>query len=224
MTVSPFQLLSYAEDFQNFAIEKLAFIRKLPNGKWRVVSRKGKNLGTYDSRAAAVKRLQQVEFFKRQGSDKNHPTYSSTMRLLNQEADPQTIQHFQQTFKEHFDRLYSEGEENPEEEALEIAIKSLEPLKKKAIDENKLGNPEAVGNYIVGLIHFLFRRVPNKNQPKLLKSLKRKIYYINEYELTSKKLSNSSSIGTSITIIKHLLFNKNPKYIRETLNTIVRNI
>jgi hypothetical protein len=41
-------------------------IRKLPGvNKWRVLSEKNhKNMGTYSSRPAAVKRLQQVEFFK----------------------------------------------------------------------------------------------------------------------------------------------------------------
>jgi hypothetical protein len=34
--------------------------------KYRVVSAKGKNLGTYTSREDAVKRLKQVEFYKNQ--------------------------------------------------------------------------------------------------------------------------------------------------------------
>lgn len=44
---------------------KNAYIKKLPNGKYRVYSEKGKHMGTYDSMAAAKKRLQQIEFFKR---------------------------------------------------------------------------------------------------------------------------------------------------------------
>ena len=39
-------------------------IRKLPNGKFRLVSKSGKNLGTFNTRAAAVKREGQVRFFK----------------------------------------------------------------------------------------------------------------------------------------------------------------
>lgn len=42
---------------------KLSFIKKL-KGKWCVVSKKGKSLGCYGSRKAALKRLRQVEFFK----------------------------------------------------------------------------------------------------------------------------------------------------------------
>ena len=34
---------------------------------YQVVSKKGKNLGKYKSRKAALKRLRQVEYFKHQG-------------------------------------------------------------------------------------------------------------------------------------------------------------
>jgi hypothetical protein len=44
--------------------EKLAIIRKLPNGKFRVHDRKGRNMGTYSSRSAAEERLKQIEYFK----------------------------------------------------------------------------------------------------------------------------------------------------------------
>ena|SRR3990167_5266349 len=43
---------------------KLSYIRQLSSGKWRVYSRNGRNLGTYDSHSAAKKRLAQVEMFK----------------------------------------------------------------------------------------------------------------------------------------------------------------
>lgn len=44
--------------------EKLAIIRKLPNGKFRVYDRKGRSMGTYPSRSGAENRLRQVEYFK----------------------------------------------------------------------------------------------------------------------------------------------------------------
>ena len=45
-------------------------IVKLPNGKYRLVSKKsGKNLGTYSSRAGAAKRERAVEYFKHQHED-----------------------------------------------------------------------------------------------------------------------------------------------------------
>jgi hypothetical protein len=45
----------------------LEFIKKIGPGKWRVLSRKGKNLGTYGSKKKAAKRLGQIEFFKKKG-------------------------------------------------------------------------------------------------------------------------------------------------------------
>jgi hypothetical protein len=41
-------------------------IRRVKGG-YRLVSRKGKNLGTYPSKAGAQKREQQVQFFKKKG-------------------------------------------------------------------------------------------------------------------------------------------------------------
>lgn len=40
-------------------------IRKVKEG-YRVVSEKGRNMGTYKSKEEAKKRLQQIEFFKHQ--------------------------------------------------------------------------------------------------------------------------------------------------------------
>jgi len=39
-------------------------IRVLANGKFRLVSKKGRNLGTFDTRKAAENREREVQFFK----------------------------------------------------------------------------------------------------------------------------------------------------------------
>ena len=39
-------------------------IRALPNGKFRLVSKKGRNLGTFGARSAAEAREREVRFFK----------------------------------------------------------------------------------------------------------------------------------------------------------------
>lgn len=46
------------------SFEKVSFIRKIKN-EWCVVSKKGKKLGCYKSRKAAVKRLKSIEYWKR---------------------------------------------------------------------------------------------------------------------------------------------------------------
>lgn len=42
-------------------------IRKIGGDKYRLYSKKGKNLGTYDTRAGAEKRERQVQYFKHKG-------------------------------------------------------------------------------------------------------------------------------------------------------------
>lgn len=41
--------------------------RKMPNGKYRLVSKKGKNLGEADSLKGCRRREQQVQYFKKRG-------------------------------------------------------------------------------------------------------------------------------------------------------------
>lgn len=50
-------------------MRKIAYIRKLDGGKYRVYSEKGRNMGTYDSRKKAKERLGQIEYFKHQSDD-----------------------------------------------------------------------------------------------------------------------------------------------------------
>lgn len=46
------------------SLVRIAYVRKLRNGKWVVKSRKGKILGTYDTKHDALKRLKSIEFWK----------------------------------------------------------------------------------------------------------------------------------------------------------------
>ena len=50
-------------------------IVKLKNGKWRLKSKAGKNLGTFDSREAAEKHEREVEYFKKQGTQNMKPSF-----------------------------------------------------------------------------------------------------------------------------------------------------
>lgn len=52
-------------------IEKYAYIRKLHDGKFRVYSEKGRNMGTFPTRSQAKKRLKDIEFFKRRNQADN---------------------------------------------------------------------------------------------------------------------------------------------------------
>ena len=59
--------ISYHQDKKSITIDKKHLeekIVKLSNGKYQVQSRKGRNLGTYNTKKEAEKRLQQVHYFK----------------------------------------------------------------------------------------------------------------------------------------------------------------
>lgn len=114
---------------------KIAYIRKLPNGKYRVFSEKGRNLGTYDSKEQAKKRLRQIEFFKHKKASANidlsnldNITYSSVVRELNKLVDKTALNDFIGSYKKCFDQLVSSGKENPEEQALPAALLHLKKL------------------------------------------------------------------------------------------------
>ena len=53
-------------------------IRKLDNGKFRLYSKKGKNLGTYDTRKGAEERERQVQYFKHLGEITADPRIKKT--------------------------------------------------------------------------------------------------------------------------------------------------
>lgn len=229
--MSSFKIEAYAHDYMLFCSEntlvKIAKIRKLPNGKYRVLSEKGKNLGTYDTRALAVKRLQQVEFFKHKKA--NDDSYSATMRELRKNYDEDVVSKFQSTFKKTFDDALIDGDENPEIPAMEAAMECISnddhmnAFKKQASAIN-LGDPEFAGKYLADLLRFLLRRISAERRPKSIESLKRKIYYLNEYVMAGKKTPPSSSMGQSIVLLKNILLEHPPTYIRTVLNSIVRNL
>ncbi len=111
-TLSEFIKLYYSG-----SLVKIAYIKKLPNGKYRVFSEKGKNMGTYNSQQAAKKRLQQIEFFKhKKASDNNildlshldDVSYSSVVREL-RKLDKKAAASFISIYKKCFDHLISKN-------------------------------------------------------------------------------------------------------------------
>jgi hypothetical protein len=115
---------------------KIAVIKKLPNGKYQVQSHEGKNLGTYKSKEKAEKRLRQIEFFKyldkhpskrkKKAStdqkidltDVDDMSLSAIMRQLNKQCDPGVATDFLTLFKQCFDRLILDNEDEPSKKAL----------------------------------------------------------------------------------------------------------
>jgi len=220
----------------------IAYIVKM-KGKYRVVSEKGKNLGESDTRAGAEKRLKQVEFFKHkdhnQADDKELDltdieefSYSAIVRKLRQKASKEQVKLFLTLYKKQFDKAVRDKVQKPEKIALQntfIKFKKIVKLKysKKMIKNaaiTELGDAASVGAYLANIVKFTIQRISPEKRQGALESLKNKLYHLNEIELSNKNLPASSSMGQSITFVKHVLFNHDAQYIREVINNLVRNL
>jgi len=227
---------SYAQEFVNScgrgARVKVAIVKQLPDGDWTVQSLKGKPLGKYKTKGDAVKRLRQIEYFKKHKKKKSASegnSYSSIMRDLRKSYDEETVNRFQKEFKKRFDDAILGGIDSPEEEVLEDAMKCItfEDDKRafvKAASAIELGDPEFAGKYLSDVLKFVMRRISLEKRTKSLENLRKKIYYLNEYQMASKRVPPSSAIGQSITLLKHILLEHDPKYIRAVLNSVVKYI
>lgn len=229
------------------SLMKIAVIKRLPNGKYRVLSEKGKNLGTYKSKDAAKKRLKQIEFFKHiednnkaedeaksviDLSEVEELSYSALLRKLRKNAPKECVKEFLKIYNDQFNRAIRDGLQKPESIAMQNALilfnkqhkikMNMDIVKNAAVTE--LGDPRLVGKYLADIIRFTLTRITPEKRPNALNSLKRKIYSFNEIEISNKNLPPSSAIGQSLTFVKHVLFNHNARYIREVLNNIVRNL
>lgn len=227
---------------------KISFIKKLPNGQYRVMSEKGRNMGTYDSEEKASLRLKQVEYFKHKGhkaddnftkdkkeidlTDIDDFAYSAIVRKLRQKADKNQVMQFLQLFKKEFDKAIKKKLNKPEKVALQnsvIKFNKLCPIKlpKKMIKNaavSELGDSASVGKYLSDIVKFTISRISPENRGKSLENLKNKIYSLNENEIGNKNMPNGASIGQALVFVKHVLFGHGASYVREVLNNIVRNL
>lgn len=238
-------ILKLANNYHDscFGIVKEAVIKKQPNGKYRVLSEKGKNLGESDSRSGAEERLRQVEYFKHKDENKAEDkeidltdaddwSYSAIMRKLREKGSKEQVLTFLKIYKTHFDKAVKNKLQKPDKVALQnTAIKfsklytikfSKKLVKKAAVAE--LGDPVLVGKYLADIIRFTLNRISPEKRPGAIDSLRKKIYAMNERELSDKKMPPSAAMGQSITFVKTVLFNHEQSYIREVINNLVRSL
>lgn len=224
---------------QEDSLTKLSFIRKM-KGYWCVISRKGKVLGRYKTKREAINRLRAIEFFKhhKKASVEDEVSYSSMMRTISKNYPKEVLNKFRSIYKEEFDNALLEGDDKPEDRAFNRALQFVDTLNDELktnslsyiVDglskygANELGNPDDVGLYLANLIKFILRKISSENRQKSIRNLKHKILLLDEVSLANKKMPASSSIGQSLVVIKHLMFGKDPSYIRGVLNSIARNL
>jgi hypothetical protein len=87
-----------------------------------------------------------------------------------------------------------------------------------------LGEAALVGQYLANIVRFTLNRLPPDKRGMAVDRLRKKFYSFNAQEISQKNLPPTSSIGQSITFVKHVLFNQDPMYIREVLNHLVSNL
>ena len=241
------EILQLADTYEEECLQglvKVARIRKLPGGKYRVLSEKGKNLGTSDTKEQAVKRLRQVEYFKHKDEndaeekevidlmDADDFSYSAIMRKMREKASKEQVKVFLKMFKDQFDKAVKSKLQKPEKVALQNALikfNKVHPIKvKKKLVKNaavsELGDPVLVGRYLADIVRFTLNRMAPDKRTSAIESLRQKFYAFNVNEIANKNLPPSSAIGQSITFVKHVLFNHDPQYVREVLNNLVRNL
>jgi len=239
------EIVQLADNFEQRcqdSLVKIAVVRKLPNGKYRVLSQKGKNLGTFDSEKAANKHLRQVEYFKH--LDKSHAeddtsvidltdadefAYSAIMRKMREKASKEQVTIFLKLFKAEFDRAVKAKLKKPERLALQNALVKFNKLHKiklskkmvKSAAVSELGDSRAVGAYLANIVTFILNRVPPDHRLIARDRLKQKFALMNTDDIASKHLPDSAAVAQSITFVKHVLFNHDSNYIKEVLNALV---
>lgn len=159
-------------------------------------------------------------------------SYSAIMREMRQEASKEQVREFLMGFKKEFDNAVKKKIQKPEKVALQNSLirfnkKHKIKLKKKLVKNaaiSELGDPALVGKYLADIVRFTINKMPAENRAHTLDGLRKKFYGFNADELSKKNLPPTSSIGQSITFVKHVLFNHDAPYIREVLNNLVRNL
>jgi len=216
-----------------------AKIRKLPNGKYKILSEKGKSLGVYDSKIKAKNRLKQIEFFKYKNNANDFKvinlnkleefSYSAFMRKLRQEASKQQVLYFLKLFKEEMDSSIKNKLQKPEKIALQKAVLKFNKkykislpkkiLKNAAITE--LGDALQISKYLASIIKLTISRMAKESRPKAISRLIEKFKNINVSEVANKKMPASAAIGQSISFVKNILFNHDATFVHNVLKNLV---
>lgn len=157
-------------------------------------------------------------------------SFSATMRKLREQLSQDEVFLFLKLYKRYFDQAVKEDLQKAEVLALSKALVELNKVKKLKINKNmvkeaavsELGDAVQVGQYLANIIKFICQRIKVEKRPNAFYKLKHKLYILNELEIANKDMPASSAMGQSITLVKHILFNHDARYVREVINNIIR--
>lgn len=159
-------------------------------------------------------------------------SYSALMREMRQKASKEQVKEFLVLFKKEFDKAVKSRLQKPEKVALQNCVVKFNKKHKVKVNKklvknasiSELGDAVMVGKYLADIVSFTLNRLPPDKRAHAVDSLRKKFYTMNAESIAQKDLPPTSSIGQSITFVKHVLFNHDPQYIRDVLNNLSSNI
>lgn len=157
-------------------------------------------------------------------------SFSATMRKLRPQLSQEELFEFLKLYKHFYDLATKENLQKSETLALTKALIGLNKIRKLKIDKkmvkeaavSELGDASQVGQYLANIIRFILQRISADKRPNAVYNVKKKLYVLNESEIATKNMPASSAMGQAITLVKHILFNHDPRYVREVINNIIR--
>lgn len=235
-----FVILKAANYYANCMIS-IAKIRKLPNGKYKILSKDNKSLGIFTSKEKAQKRLNQIEYFKKFDhsdaddnfvidlTDLEELTFSAFMRKLRKATSEDKVHYFLKLFKKEMDLAIKNKIQKPEKVALQNSLikynKRYKIRLKKEILKNasisELGNANQIAKYLASIIKLTISRISKESRPKAIAKLVEKFKNIDIVDISSKNLPNSAAIGQSISFVKNILFNHDASFVSNVLKDLI---
>lgn len=88
----------------------------------------------------------------------------------------------------------------------------------------EMGEPGIAGRGIADIIKFLMKRIDMSERQNAYKSLRSKIWGLNEFDISSKETPESASLGQAITFLKTILNGHKPHYIRSILENVIKHL
>lgn len=200
-------------------IKKVGYIRKLPSGKYRVYSESGRNMGTYDSKEDAKKRLGQIEYFK--NNDKADDNKGSKKKKMLKELSNIADYLEEAGFIDQADKVYGAmGAIDGMEEQYMIDVYYSEPGANSVIPQYSGGESPIGGGSYSGLSMDVGQPADDGSE---IKRLKKKIDQINELLLNS---TLSDSIINDEHLLKEFISSRNnmERRLKELLGDEQENV
>ena len=97
----------------------------------------------------------------------------------------------------------------------------------KPISSRDMGDyisPEVMAESLQKIISFILSKVPYDKRNKRKVRIKTKILELSSQDLSTTNLPEAASIGQALTIVKNMLFGKDPNYINQVRQDLMNKL